>query len=103
MKEINRKLTAEEVTQIVEFAKKPSFTAKNIAIVMEIDVKYFQEQMKDESSQIFLAVLKGRLLAKAEFETNLMKLSAMGSSPAQALELKLRNDAKLQEMLDAME
>jgi len=100
---MNKILTESEISQIVEFAKKPSFTARNIAIVMEIDVSYFLTQMKDERSQIFLAVLKGRLLAKAEFETNLMKLSAMGSSPAQALEIKLRNDAKIQEMLDSME
>lgn len=96
-------LTDDDYREIVEFAKKPSFTSKNIAVVMEIDYRTFKKEMENEESKIYLSVLKGRLLAKAEFETNLMKLSAMGSSPAQALELKLRNDAKIQEMLDAMD
>lgn len=85
----------DEIDEIEKFAYR-YMTKEEIVIILQKDNNLFD----DDESEASLAFKRGRLLRKSEFNDNVMKLSDQLSSPAMQIEMKLAenallNDAKL--------
>ncbi|MBC8053751.1 MAG: hypothetical protein H7Y13_11870 [Sphingobacteriaceae bacterium] len=66
-------------------------SADEIAVIVDVDVL----EILDRTTVYGKAFLKGKLLRKAKFNDNVIRLSDQLSSPAQAIELKIAEAAAL--------
>ncbi|HEY0056286.1 MAG TPA: hypothetical protein VGB63_13095 [Pedobacter sp.] len=76
--------------EIQSFAYK-YLSAEEISIIVEVEVL----EILDPTTLYGKAFLKGKLLRKAKFNDNVIRLSDQLSSPAQAIELKIAEAAAL--------
>lgn len=75
------------------------FTPVEIALMLEIEESFFQENVKSPGNVIHRAFNKGWLQAEFDVRKCIMQLAKSGSSPAQTAAMDLRNKAKIK-MLD---
>jgi hypothetical protein len=90
----------EMLQELTDFSKLPSFTSKEVAVALGLDVELFLVEIMNPTSPIAKAFLRGRLLAKAELDKRIQTLSKQGSGPAQTLELKLRRETQINQLLE---
>lgn len=90
---------SEEVLNEIARLAELQFTNDEIAIVVEMDPEEFEIEMLNTSGEIYKKVMGGRLKAEADLRQVIIKLSKQGSSPAQALLLKLIKDRERKEYL----
>lgn len=65
------------------------FSPKEIAIIMELDVCDFENDFNDESSEIHLVVMRGKLRSEGEIRKSIITLAKDGSASAQEQAMKL--------------
>jgi hypothetical protein len=71
------------------------FSPQKIARIMGFDEKAFAADLADESTEVSKSYDKGRLITEAELRTSILRLAKQGSSPAQTLAIKLRDELQL--------
>lgn len=71
------------------------FSPQKIARIMGFDEKTFAADLADESTEVSKCYDKGRLMTEAELRTSILRLAKQGSSPAQTLAIKLRDELQL--------
>lgn len=86
--------TIEQLNEVREYAGL-LFAPKKIARILGVDEAAFLSDLNDESSEVSKAYDKGRLLTEAELRTSILRLAKQGSSPAQTLAIKLRDELQL--------
>lgn len=82
--------------EIEDFAYK-YLRKEDISIITGVPV----DELSDPDSEAGKAFLKGRLIRKAEYNFNVMKLTDQLSSPAMAIEHKISLDAYLDDIKTA--
>lgn len=89
-------LTKKQLEEI-EAGGKCQFTVENVAVIIEVDPKAFEKLMHDKNSAAYKRYTKGRLQAEFEVRQSIIELANRGSSQAQELFLKLRDELKIEE------
>ncbi len=87
-------LTANDLDHITELASL-FYTEKQVAIIMEIPEKDVKASMAIAESDFYKAYWKGWYESEKKFRENIVKLSNMGSSPAQTLLARIIEESKL--------
>lgn len=87
--------TPEILAQVEELAGL-LFTPDEIAIVIEAPIDKFNALVKLEGHAVRNAYMKGRLITQAEFRKGVLRLSNLGSSPAQTLMQKIFDETKIE-------
>ena len=70
-------------------------TDQEICTLLEIDPDDYRELMRDKTSEAYSIVTKARLSKEAIVRKSIMDCAAQGSSPAQAMAMKLIEREKL--------
>lgn len=86
-------LNAEQLKEVEHLAGL-FYTPKQIAIMIEVDIKEFQTKLH-YVNDVYKAYWKGVYEADMEFRTSVKRLANLGSSPAQTLLAKLIEQHKL--------
>lgn len=86
-------ISKEDIEQIEALAAL-FFTPREIALMLEIKVQDFFDELLDEESSIFRAFNVGRLQSEADLRKSIVKLAKSGSSPAQTMSLDLLYKSK---------
>lgn len=94
-------LTSNQLDEITEMAKLNSLTISDIALIVGVSPSLFQSEIALGSTPIAMAYNKGKLLAKAEQSQKLNTLCKQGSSPAQALSIKMQKDTEYYNLLES--
>jgi len=87
------KLSQEILDQVQDLAGR-YMTPRAIAIIIGVDEDDFRDELEDEDSQVYKHFYRGLYMTEAELQGAIIRLAKQGSSPAQALALKLQQDAK---------
>ncbi len=74
------------------------FTPKEIALVLEVDVKEFNEACTSEGNKFYNAFAGGRLKSEFELRLSIVKLAKSGSSPAQTMSLDMLKTSQMKMM-----
>lgn len=94
------KLTDEQKTELMELAKLPGQSIKDIATIMQIDYALFRKNLLDKESDIHIAFHTGRGEMNIEFDKKVMQLSKQGSGPAQTLAYRMMRRTKVNDLLE---
>jgi hypothetical protein len=94
------KLTDEQKIELIELAKLPGQSVKDIATIMQLDYMQFRMELMNKESDIHIAFYTGRGEINIEFEKKLMQLSKQGSGPAQTLAYRIMRRTKVNDLLD---
>lgn len=87
-------ITDDLLSEITGFAE--SFTSPaDIALITGIDSEYLFGQLKIPDSKIRIAFNKGKLLSEAKLRKSIISIACQGSSPAQTLAIKLRDEMNM--------
>lgn len=77
-------LTEDQKTQVKDLAS-VAMEPREVAIILGIEEHVFEDELKNNDSEIYLAYHQGYLQAKAEVNKSIMSLASAGSAPAQNL------------------
>jgi type II secretory ATPase GspE/PulE/Tfp pilus assembly ATPase PilB-like protein len=94
------KLTDEQKTELMELAKLPGQSIKDIATIMQIDYTMFRQNLMEKESDIHIAFYTGRGEMNIEFDKKVMQLSKQGSGPAQTLAYRMMRRTKVNDLLE---
>jgi hypothetical protein len=89
-----REFTDTELKEIEEFASL-LFSPEVIAQVMGVELNDFVESIADISSPAAKAFSRGALMTEVELRRSILRLAKQGSSPAQTLSIKMRDELHL--------
>jgi len=90
-------ITEAEIEEIKSMAA-VFFTPKEIALVLEVDVKAFAEACNKEGNRFYNAFAGGRLQSEFELRQSIVKLAKSGSSPAQTMSLEMVKNSQMKMM-----
>ncbi|HRH60549.1 MAG TPA: hypothetical protein PL045_08260, partial [Chitinophagaceae bacterium] len=71
------------------------YTAKEIAVILELPPAELIAAIKDEQSEIYKRFYKGRLIKEAAIRKSVLQLAVQGSSPAQMMAMKIFDTSKV--------
>lgn len=74
------------------------FTPGQIAQVMELDAKVFEEECNTAGNKFYDAFAGARLKSEYELRWSIVKLAKSGSSPAQTMALEMVKNSQLKMM-----
>jgi len=89
-------MTDKELDDIEECGK-CHFKAEEIAILLEMDVGFIRKELEDENSPVFKRFNKGRYMVERNVRQSIISMAEQGSTQAQTLFLKLRDELKSSE------
>jgi len=72
-----------------------NYTPKEVALIIGATDEEVLQWMEDEQSDFYRAYMKGYYLTDIAVRKSIFKLAASGSSPAQSLVIKLRDQNEL--------
>ena len=91
-------LNPAELKDLEEFASL-FFSTPELAILLQQPLSYLKAEMQNPDSPVAAAIQRGRLLQEAKIRKSIIDLATQGSSPAQAIVLKLIQEFKISEAL----
>lgn len=89
-------LTEEQIKEIEELAGL-FLEADEIAVLTNIDIDVFNQQLERKKGDIYLAYLRGKTVSKREIHQNVVKMAKHGSPQAEELANILIDKQKLAE------
>ncbi len=90
-------LNPEELKELESFAAL-FFTLQELAIIMQVEEAALKSELRKPDSVIGAAIQRGRLLQEAKLRQSIIDLATQGSSPAQAIVLKIIQEAKMSDL-----
>lgn len=72
-----------------------NYSPKEIALIVGLPEEQVNEWMDDEDSEFYRAYMKGFYITDISVRKSIFKLAAAGSSPAQSLVIRLRDQNEL--------
>ena len=91
------KLTNELLAELESLASF-FFSPDEVAIVLGIDPADLEDELLDESSDVYKAYQKGMLKSKLELRKSILTLAKQGSGPAQTLAMRLLDDLESKQL-----
>ena len=88
----------QDVLMAIEEMAKCFFVPEEIALALEIDINFMNEQVQDDSSKTYRAFHKGWIQSEFDQRKCIFQLALSGSSPAQTMVNGIRDRAKLKLM-----
>ncbi|HSW68202.1 MAG TPA: hypothetical protein VLH16_06455 [Bacteroidales bacterium] len=89
-------LTEEQIKEIEELAGL-FLEADEIAVLTNIDIDVFNQQLERKKGDIYLAYLRGKTVSKREIHQNVVKMAKHGSPQAEELANILIDKQKMAE------
>lgn len=89
---------SEEELLVLKTAAEAMMTDDEICLICEIDPDEFRQLMLFKEGQIYETIAKARLERKMAVNKSIIDCAVQGSSPAQAMALKLMTDEQLKRM-----
>lgn len=77
-------LTEEQIKEIEELAGL-FLEPDEIAVLTDIDIEYFNNQLEHKKGEIYMAYLRGKTISKKEIHQNVVKMAKLGSPQAEEL------------------
>lgn len=77
-------LTEEQIKEIEELAGL-FLEPDEIAVLTNIDIDFFNQQLERKKGDIYLAYLRGKTISKKEIHQNVVKMAKHGSPQAEEL------------------
>lgn len=90
-------LSPEQLNDLEKYAAQ-FFSYKEIAILLNIDIEDFVEEVTDPYTVVYEFYQRGKLISESELREQIIKLAKMGSPAAQQETLKLIRKQKLKEV-----
>lgn len=87
-------LNDEQLKELQQFAEL-FYTVKEIAVIMQLNAADLIAEIKNESGPVYENFFAGRMRAEAMVRKSIIKLAQQGSSPAQAMAMKMYSDSKI--------
>lgn len=94
-------LNEKQLKEVEEFAQLESFGLEDICLAVGISYEEGKREFESKEGHFYKAILRGRLLSKAQHAQKIKTLSKQGSSPAQTLALKMQKDREYFELLNS--
>ena len=89
-------MSDEELCKEAERLAGLTFTDEEIAIVLEREPDDLSAEVDERKTPLARAIVRGRLLIKAEVNNSIIKLAIRGSSPAQQMAKEMLKRIELQ-------
>jgi hypothetical protein len=86
---------SEDDLKAIQLAAEAMMTDEELCIICELEIDEFKELMQCKEGQIYEVVTRARLTKEAAVRKSIMDCAIQGSSPAQAMALKLIEQQKL--------
>lgn len=91
------KLTKDQLDE-VENLSSYFFSCDEIAIVLDLEPADLEDELLDDSSDVYRAYQRGKLKSKLELRKSILTLAKQGSGPAQTLAMRLLDDLESREL-----
>jgi hypothetical protein len=93
------KFTDQQLKEIEDYSKL-FFSPSDIALIIEVDEEQFLNEIAVKTSPAGKAFYTGKLLAEVILRKSIFDLAEAGSSPAQNLLLKIKQDSEILNLLN---
>ena len=91
------KLTSDQLAEVENLASF-FFSPDEIAIVVDLDMADLEDELLDDTSEVYRAYKRGLLKSKLELRKSILTLAKQGSGPAQTLALRVLDDLEARQL-----